>query len=54
MINEEKLKELLFPYNEVRNIQDDLIEQVDECIKDKKNLIIHAPKIGRASCRERV
>jgi DNA excision repair protein ERCC-2 len=37
------LKELLFPHKEVRKIQDDLIQEVDDCIKNKQNLIVHAP-----------
>ena len=49
MVSGEKLKELLFPYKEVRKIQDELIEEVDKCIKLKKNLIIHAPT-GLGKC----
>ncbi len=40
MINKEKI---LFPYPKVRRIQDEMIEEVDKSIKNKKNLIVHAP-----------
>ncbi|MBR9691386.1 DEAD/DEAH box helicase family protein, partial [Candidatus Woesearchaeota archaeon] len=40
---DEGLRELLFPYKEVRRIQDDLIKEVDNSIKFKRNLIVHAP-----------
>jgi len=43
MLQKEKIKELLFPHKEVREIQDELIEDVDECIRQGKNLIAHAP-----------
>lgn len=43
MNNDEKLKKLLFPYQKARNIQAELVEDVDNCIKLKKNLIAHAP-----------
>jgi len=43
MISQERLNQLLFPYNKVRNIQDDLIEEVDKCLQLRKNLIVHAP-----------
>jgi len=39
----EKFKELLFPHENVREIQNKLIEEIDSCIKNKKNLIVHAP-----------
>jgi DNA excision repair protein ERCC-2 len=39
----EKKENLLFPYNEVRPIQDELIKAVYDTIKNKKNLIVHAP-----------
>jgi len=42
-MDEKNLKQLFFPHKEVRKIQDELIEDVDNCIKNKKNLIIHAP-----------
>lgn len=37
------LKKLLFPYEKARPIQEDLIKEVDKCIKLKKNIIVHAP-----------
>ncbi len=43
MSTDEGLKEILFPYDKVRNIQNDLIKEVKRCIKSKKNLIVHAP-----------
>jgi len=43
MLTDDRLEELFFPYKEVRKIQDDLIEEVDLCLKNKKNLIVHAP-----------
>jgi len=35
--------ELLFPYKEVRRIQDELIKEISNCIGFKKHLIAHAP-----------
>lgn len=43
MFSEEKTKELLFPHNVVRPVQDQLIKEIDNCILTKKNLIVHAP-----------
>lgn len=34
---------LLFPHEEIRNVQNELIEDVSECINNKKNIIVHAP-----------
>ena len=42
-MDENILKQLFFPHKKVRKIQDDLIQEVDSCIKNKKNLIVHAP-----------
>jgi DNA excision repair protein ERCC-2 len=36
-------KDILFPYKKIRPIQDDLIKSVYDAIKNKKNLIVHAP-----------
>ena len=33
----------LFPYDEVRPIQEDLVKDIDNCLQHKKNLIVHAP-----------
>jgi DNA excision repair protein ERCC-2 len=33
----------LFPHTKVREIQEELIKDVDSCLNDKKNLIAHAP-----------
>ena len=40
---EQKLKDLFFPHEKVRAIQSQLINEVDKCIKNKNNLIVHAP-----------
>ncbi|MBW2986187.1 ATP-dependent DNA helicase [Candidatus Woesearchaeota archaeon] len=37
------LKDIYFPHDKIRPIQDKLIEQVIEVIKKKKNLVVHAP-----------
>jgi DNA excision repair protein ERCC-2 len=39
----EKIETLLFPHAEIREIQDQLIRKIDSCIKNKQNLIVHAP-----------
>jgi len=36
-------EKILFPYPKIRKIQDEMIEEVISCIKNKKNLIVHAP-----------
>ncbi len=33
----------LFPYSEERQIQNEMIKSVKECLEQKKNLIVHAP-----------
>ncbi len=33
----------IFPYSKIREIQKELIEDVENCLKDRKNLIVHAP-----------
>ena len=40
MIEKEKI---LFPYPKIREIQSEMIEEVDNCVRNKKNLIAHAP-----------
>ena len=40
---EKRYKEILFPYEKIRPIQDKLIDLVSNIIKNKKNLIVHAP-----------
>ena len=42
-MDEKILKDLFFPHEKVRNIQDNLILEADNCIKNKQNLIVHAP-----------
>ncbi len=39
----EKVEELLFPHQEIRDIQDVLVRKIDECITEKKHLVAHAP-----------
>ncbi len=43
MISEDKRKELLFPYESVRDSQNRLLLKIDWIIKNKKNLVVHAP-----------
>ncbi len=38
-----KKEEILFPYPKIREHQDQVIQQVQECLKNKTNLIMHAP-----------
>lgn len=42
-MDENRLKQLFFPHKDARKIQDELMQEVDDCIKNKKNLIVHAP-----------
>lgn len=39
----EQVEELLFPHQEIRDIQDVLVHKIDECINEKKHLVAHAP-----------
>jgi DNA excision repair protein ERCC-2 len=43
MISDERKKELLFPYEVVRNEQNKLILLTDATLQNKRNLIVHAP-----------
>ena len=44
------MDEILFPHDKVRDIQDTVISDVYEAIKDKKDIIIHAPTgIGKTA-----
>ena len=43
MLKEAKLKEILFPHDKIRNIQKDMIKDIHESVKNKKNIIMHAP-----------
>ena len=43
MLNEQRRRMLLFPHEKVRPIQDELVIAVDECVQDKKHLVVHAP-----------
>ena len=36
-------KEILFPHDKIRNIQDVMLSDVYDTIKNKKNIIVHAP-----------
>src|SRR3989339_42098 len=39
----EKIEEMLFPHPEIRSIQDVMIRKIDECIKNRRSLVAHAP-----------
>jgi len=39
----EAIETLLFPHTEIREAQDVLIKKIDEVIKNKQNLVVHAP-----------
>lgn len=43
LLNDKRRRMLLFPHETVRPIQDELVLAVDENIKNKKHLIVHAP-----------
>ncbi len=43
MLSEEELKRILFPHNKIRDIQVDLALAVDDVIKKKKHMVVHAP-----------
>ena len=44
------MDEILFPHDKIRDIQDTVISDVYEAIKDKKDIIIHAPTgIGKTA-----
>ncbi|MEK6869375.1 MAG: DEAD/DEAH box helicase family protein, partial [Nanoarchaeota archaeon] len=46
----EELKEILFPHDKIRDVQDTVISDVYDAIKNKKNIIIHAPTgIGKTA-----
>ena len=50
MIKNEMLKEILFPHDEVREIQNDMINDVYDALKNKKSMILHAPTgIGKTA-----
>ena len=42
-MKEEMLKEILFPHDRVREIQDTMINDIYNALKNKKNMILHAP-----------
>ena len=43
-------KEILFPHDKIRDVQDTVINDVCDAIKNKKNIIIHAPTgIGKTA-----
>ncbi len=37
------MKEILFPHDKIRKIQDVMLDDVHDAVKNKKNIIIHAP-----------
>jgi len=39
----EAIETLLFPHQDIREAQDMLIKKIDSVIKDKQNLVVHAP-----------
>lgn len=43
MLDKKRLEEINFPYEEVREVQDDLILSVQNALEKGKNLIVHAP-----------
>jgi len=46
----EDLKEILFPHDKIRKIQDTVVNDVYRAIKDKRNMIVHAPTgIGKTA-----
>ena len=50
MIKNEMLKEILFPHDEVREIQNDMVNDVYDALKNKKSMILHAPTgIGKTA-----
>ena len=42
-MDKKKLEELYFPYETIREVQSELIINVDECLSKKKCLVAHAP-----------
>ncbi len=50
MVAKDELKELLFPHSSIRDIQDSMVMDVRDAIKNKKSMIIHAPTgIGKTA-----
>ena len=43
MQNEELMKEVYFPYSNVRDIQSEMIKDIYNSISNKKHIIMHAP-----------
>ncbi|MBN1157177.1 ATP-dependent DNA helicase [Candidatus Woesearchaeota archaeon] len=43
MLSEERLRELMFPYSKVRDVQDKLILDVEDALNKKNHLVLHAP-----------
>ena len=44
------MDEILFPHDKIRKVQDTVINDVYDAIKNKKNIIIHAPTgIGKTA-----
>ncbi len=38
-----EIKDVLFPYSKIRDVQDELIKDICKVLEEKKNLIVHAP-----------
>ena len=36
-------KDILFPHKIIRKVQEDMVLEVLDCLKEKKHLIVHAP-----------
>ncbi len=43
MLSSKRLRELLWPHECVRHTQDELVISIDEAIKNKRHMVIHAP-----------
>ncbi|MAE42428.1 hypothetical protein CMO93_01540 [Candidatus Woesearchaeota archaeon] len=43
MLKKNILKEILFPHDKIRNVQDVMVADVYDAIRNKQNIIVHAP-----------
>jgi len=46
MLKESDFKDFLFPYDKIRKIQDDMVSDVANALKDKKNIIMHGKTVS--------
>ena len=45
-----EFEDVLFPYDDVRPIQEDLIRKIRDCVASQQNLVVHAPTgLGKTS-----